>query len=283
MLDEAGFGIKTIHVRPGNAAKGLVTTPATLTLFDRITGEVTCFMNATYLTALRTASGSAAATRVMAKNECAVLIVFGAGLQAELHVMTMVCVRPMLRKVVLVNRSVTKAEALVYKLKTSLMEMSLDGTGRKLDKLPEFEIVESGSLDFIQRACGNADIICCTTGSPTPLFKGEWIKDDVHINAVGSYQPHTSELDVETFRRCHQVVVDTEEAITVGDIANPIKEGVLNLHEIGGLGSMLQSSFSRAGKGTLFKSAGNACQDISTGYYILSECEKRQIGTIFNL
>ena len=33
-----------------------------------------------------------------------------------------------------------------------------------------------------------ADIICTTTSSNSPLFDGRWCKDNVHINCVGSYK-----------------------------------------------------------------------------------------------
>jgi ornithine cyclodeaminase/alanine dehydrogenase-like protein (mu-crystallin family) len=45
-----------------------------------------CFMDSTYLTALRTAAGSAIATKLFAKPDSKVLSVFGAGLQVGFYI-----------------------------------------------------------------------------------------------------------------------------------------------------------------------------------------------------
>lgn len=56
-------------------------------------------MDATYLTGLRTAAGSAVATDLFAKPHPKNLVVFGAGLQAELHILALLEVRSSLEKV----------------------------------------------------------------------------------------------------------------------------------------------------------------------------------------
>lgn len=56
-------------------------------------------MDATYLTGLRTAAGSAVATELFAKPRPKNLVVFGAGLQAELHIRALLEVRSSLEKV----------------------------------------------------------------------------------------------------------------------------------------------------------------------------------------
>ena len=118
------LGLKVVSVRPNNASKGLPTVPATIMTFDAATGAATSVMNATYLTALRTAAGSAVATRSVvahsssagttggladrrspttsgggAKDEAGArppssLLVIGAGLQGELHIRTIRAVCP---------------------------------------------------------------------------------------------------------------------------------------------------------------------------------------------
>lgn len=87
-------GSQVVSIRPGNAAKGMPTVPATIMLFDEVTGMPECVMDATYLTALRTAAGSGIATRLLAPPTASTVVVFGAGMQAEQHVHAMCCVRP---------------------------------------------------------------------------------------------------------------------------------------------------------------------------------------------
>mmetsp|Transcript_16361 Transcript_16361/g.18515 ORF Transcript_16361/g.18515 Transcript_16361/m.18515 type:complete len:83 (-) Transcript_16361:52-300(-) len=62
-------------------------------MFDRVTGLPKCLMNATFLTAIRTAAGSALATSLFARLESSSLLVFGAGLQAEAHVLAISRIR----------------------------------------------------------------------------------------------------------------------------------------------------------------------------------------------
>jgi len=98
------LGLKVVSVRPGNADRGLPTVPATIVTFDAATGLPDALVAATWLTALRTAAGSGAATKLLAKADSAHLVVFGAGLQAEAHVSAMKVARPSLARLTIVRR-----------------------------------------------------------------------------------------------------------------------------------------------------------------------------------
>ena len=107
------LGIKVVSVRPRNAAKQLATVPGVIMLFDIETAAPLCVMDGTYLTALRfgegqgwintdidasssssrTAAGSAISTQFLSPEEASHLVVFGAGLQAMLHIEAIVYVR----------------------------------------------------------------------------------------------------------------------------------------------------------------------------------------------
>ena len=47
-------------------------------------------------------------------------------------------------------------------------------------------------------AVARADIVCTVTTSADPVFSPGAIRPGTHINAVGSYQPHTAEIPAET-------------------------------------------------------------------------------------
>jgi ornithine cyclodeaminase/alanine dehydrogenase-like protein (mu-crystallin family) len=86
--DADALGLKVVSVRPLNAQRSspLPTVPAVVMLMHADTGLPACLMGATYLTAVRTAAGSALATRLFAAEDAATLTVFGAGMQASAHV-----------------------------------------------------------------------------------------------------------------------------------------------------------------------------------------------------
>lgn len=96
----SGLGLKVVSVRPNNANIGLPTVPGTIMTFDEKTAAPAAVMAATYLTALRTAAGSAAATRALLKQrpppggDPTSLAVFGAGLQGELHILALKTILP---------------------------------------------------------------------------------------------------------------------------------------------------------------------------------------------
>ena len=88
------LGDKCISIRPRNAETGMPTVPATILTIDEETGMVKSMIEGTWLTAMRTAAGSAIATEIMASETAQVLTVFGAGMQADTHIEAILCVRP---------------------------------------------------------------------------------------------------------------------------------------------------------------------------------------------
>ena len=64
---------KLMSVFPSNAGGPLPTHQAVICVFDSTSGEPVALMDATYITAVRTAAGSALATRLLARPDAAVL------------------------------------------------------------------------------------------------------------------------------------------------------------------------------------------------------------------
>ena len=79
------YGLKTVVVVPDNSARGLDSHQGTVTLFDGETGQTIAVMNASPITAIRTAAASALATRELAREDAHVLAIVGAGHQAKAH------------------------------------------------------------------------------------------------------------------------------------------------------------------------------------------------------
>ena len=66
--EERLYGLKTVVVVPGNSARGLDPHQGTVTLFEGETGQTVAVMNASPITAIRTAAASALATRELARK-----------------------------------------------------------------------------------------------------------------------------------------------------------------------------------------------------------------------
>src|SRR4051812_9829153 len=87
------LGAKLVTVVPANAARGLHTHLASISLFDPETGELLAILDGRYITEVRTAAASAVSVRHLARKDARVLAILGSGVQAASHYDTLRCVR----------------------------------------------------------------------------------------------------------------------------------------------------------------------------------------------
>eukprot|EP00164_Ancoracysta_twista_P006492 GFYU01009045.1.p1 GENE.GFYU01009045.1~~GFYU01009045.1.p1 ORF type:complete len:338 (+),score=118.19 GFYU01009045.1:173-1186(+) len=263
------MGAKIVSVRPNNAKLNLPTVPGFIVMLDEVTGYPAALMDGTYLTGLRTAAGSGAATEALARKDSSVLAVFGAGLQGHEHIKAVCAVRD-IKKIVIWNRTPERAQKLIETLKTELnagIEYSFEADANVAVK--------------------DADIVCTTTNSFTPVFNGENLKPGCHINAIGSFRPDMQELDAATIKRA-RVILDSPDAEKCGDIAIPLKENAIEKSHIAGDISQVLADQVKGRTSdteiTLFKSVGTSVQDVATAQAVLDAANKAgDIGVTVNL
>ena len=117
------FGLKVITVYPGNEGTPFDSHQGAVLLFEPTHGTLAAIMDASALTALRTAAVSAVATRVLARPDAGDLALLGTGAEARTHLEAMRCVRP-LRRVRAWSRSPAKVAAFCGWAKQHLDVMS---------------------------------------------------------------------------------------------------------------------------------------------------------------
>lgn len=88
------YGLKEVCVFPENPKRGLDTHVGAVILHSGETGEPLAFMNASAITAIRTAAVSAVATKLLAREDARVLAILGTGVQARAHRRSIPLVRP---------------------------------------------------------------------------------------------------------------------------------------------------------------------------------------------
>lgn len=272
--DKTLMGMKVISVRGQNSDIGLPLAPATITVLNAKTGEVTAIVSATYLTAARTAAGSAIATQIaLEQNECKScenLVVFGAGLQAECHIAALVeLFGEKIKNVTIVNRSAGRADA----LRDMLMARS------EMNHI-NFKVVLFDMEEEFKSSVENANILCTAINSTSPIFNWNWIAHSCHINGVGSYNENMEEIDSTFIRDRCIVVADTEEALSVGDLSkisasHPSFRGLLG-DVMAGAASYKKMDESKC---TMFKSTGTAVQDLFTAEAVVKAAKDLGIGT----
>ncbi|WP_252502185.1 ornithine cyclodeaminase family protein [Sporosarcina sp. Marseille-Q4943] len=188
--------IKTVTIFPDNPAIGKPTTQGVILVTDAKNGEHLAMMNASYLTRLRTGALSGLATDRLARKDSTVLTVIGTGAMAFEQVLGVLAVRP-ISKMLLVNPTTAKAERFKEKLLAFGVHENI-----------QIEITEN-----VSEAVRQADIICCSTRSNTPVFDGNDVKPGTHVNGVGSYLPHMREMDFTFIQRCSKIVTDDETGV----------------------------------------------------------------------
>src|SRR5215211_2194800 len=95
--EDAAYGLKTVCIFPGNVAQGKDAHQGSVMLFSAETGELQAMMNASAITAIRTAAVSGVATDLLARANAQHLAIAGAGVQARTHLEAMSHVRPIKR------------------------------------------------------------------------------------------------------------------------------------------------------------------------------------------
>ena len=83
--ERAYFGLKEVCVFPGNPARGLDTHLGAVLLHSGETGELLAVVNASAVTAIRTAAVSAVATKLLAREDAHTLAIIGTGVQGRSH------------------------------------------------------------------------------------------------------------------------------------------------------------------------------------------------------
>lgn len=237
--------IKFLTQRESGFIPGIPAIQGIILVIDSTTGGILAIMDGEYITALRTGAASGLATRCFAREDSRILAVFGCGTQGRTQLEAVVCERD-IKKVLVFETNKESADQFI----------------REMEKRFNLEIVYATDTKLIKEA----DIICTATNSTKPLFGRENVKEGVHINAIGSFQPHMQELDPLIIRDS-KIFLDMAEPCLKesGDLIKPILAGVINESNIAGeIGDFLLNRITgrdSADQITLFKSVGVAIQD----------------------
>lgn len=259
--------IKTVSIFPDNPTVGKPTTQGIILVTDAQNGEHLAMMNASYLTRLRTGALSGLATDRLARTDATTLTVIGTGAMAFEQVIGVLAVRP-IKSMLLVNPTTSKAEA----FKERLLEFGIDPT-------IQIEIVED-----VATAVRQADIICCSTRSTTPVFDGNDVRPGTHVNGVGSYLPHMREMDHTFITRCAKIVTDDEAGVKeeAGEIIFANEQDDWTYEDLHGelmdvvIGNV--PGREHADEITFFKSVGAAYFDLAVAQGVYRKAVEQQVG-----
>ena len=256
-------GVKVIAEFPTNFGSEYDTHQGVVLFFDTERGLLRAMVDATAVTAIRTAAVSGLVTDLLANPDAGDLAIIGAGTQAHTHLQAMTAVRPVRRVRVY---SVPDESAATFADRESRR------TGLKI------EVAASA-----EQAIEGADLICTVTTSHEPVVHGAWVSPGAHINAVGAYNPATRELDSALVAKS-RLYADRRESLLneAGEFLIPKGEGLFgDEHIVGEIGEVLTGK-ARARTSpqeiTLFKSLGIAIEDLAAAHYVYEAAKARGLG-----
>jgi len=253
-LPSAGLACKLVTLFPQNRDRE--THQAAIVVFDPENGTPLALMDGTYVTATRTAAGSALATRLLAREDARVLALIGTGVQARTHARALPRVRP-IEEIRVASRDPAKAAALAEELGPA-----------------------ARAVDSYEDAIRGADVVAATTHATEPVVRREWLDPGTHVNSVG-LNPSGREVDEATVAEATLVVESRDSALAPPPAGAPELVGIDPAHvhaELGELVSGVKPGRTSQDELTLYKSVGVAVQDAAAAALVLSAARERGIG-----
>ena len=204
-------GVKWFAACDGNSRRGLPRVPATLLLCDAATGLLTGVIDATSLTAVRTAALAIAAIRPCLRRPLRKAAIVGFGPIGQ------TIARYMPGQIDVSEIVIASKSAIAREFVASMNSVS-----------PRFS-VESR----LNEAVRHADLVVTATGlsSDSPLVDADWLQRGATVCALGSYQ----EIDDRIIAGADRIYVDNwEAACQRGNLAPMIRSGALTRERIAG-------------------------------------------------
>jgi ornithine cyclodeaminase/alanine dehydrogenase-like protein (mu-crystallin family) len=252
------FALKALNVMPDNPRlHGLDAHQGGVLLSDGESGEPVAFLNASAITEIRTAAVSAVATRALAREDARELAILGAGVQARSHLEAMRSVRNF-DQVRIYSPTAGHARALAEE----------DG---------------ATAAASAEEAVRGADVVVTATSSPEPVIERGWLKDGVHINAVGACLPHIRELDTQTVADAAFFTDRRESAENeAGDFVLAREEGAVGPEhiraEVGEVVAGMAAGRTSKEEITIFESLGLAIEDLAAADHVVRRARTEGVG-----
>jgi ornithine cyclodeaminase/alanine dehydrogenase-like protein (mu-crystallin family) len=249
------LGAKLVTVFPENAARGLHTHLAAISLFDAETGELTAVMDGRYITEVRTAAASAVSVRHLARKDAAILAILGSGVQARSHLEALQLVRPF---------------------------REIRAWSPTPEHLRDFAAGPVQASASAAEAVRGADVILVATNAVTPAIENAWVADGAHVIAIGACRPSQRELDPELVARA-ALFVDSRAA-AVKESGDVIPHGAEHIRaELGEVVCGRKAGRRSAEEVTLYKSLGLAVEDLTAAALVYRRAREQGRGLMVEL
>ncbi|WP_425053434.1 ornithine cyclodeaminase family protein [Psychromarinibacter sp. S121] len=256
-LSEGGpWAMKVVLVGKDNRAQGLDSHQGFVMLADGRTGKPLAMIDATSVTALRTAAASAVATAALANPDPSRIAILGGGTQARSHVAAL--------------RSLYPDAGFVLWARTNGAALA-DELGLAVAATPN-------------EAAFGADIVCTVTGAAEPILSVRDIAPGTHVNAVGASRPTAREIAGDLVAASRLFLDSAAQAETeCGELLLARACGAITKDhpamELHTVVAGLHAGRTSPAEITLFKSLGIAAEDLTVAQAALRFARAAGLGT----
>ena len=252
-------GLKWVSGYPGNQARGLPYITGLMILNDPETGLPRCVLDATWITAQRTAAASAVAAKYLCNRNARRLALLACGVQGRAHLEALRVVLPELAEVRAYDIAGEVAEACCAEARAARLDAKLASDVRSAVEDAEV-IVTSGPI----------------LKQPTPALRAEWIRPGAFVAPVD----FDSYLQPAVFRRADRLLTDDVDQFHYYQQAGYFRQTPEPEGDLGQLVTGALPGRQTAEEITIAVNLGLALEDIAVGIEVYRQARQMQLGTV---
>jgi ornithine cyclodeaminase/alanine dehydrogenase-like protein (mu-crystallin family) len=246
--------LKWVTSFPGNPSRGLPTVTGLVLLSGAEDGRLLAVLDASAVTALRTAAAAVLAADTLCREGASSYAVVGCGANGAETARMLVArgARPLLWDV-----EAGRCEAVAARL-------GVDVAGSAAEAL----------------AC---EVVVTVTPGAEVLYGEGSLEPGQHVSLMGADGPGKAEVAVEELRRAHLFCDDWEQASHGGELATAVSAGAIGREDVTELGAVLTGAAEArrsASDITLFDSTGLAIQDLAIAKAAFARAGELDLATI---
>lgn len=238
-LNRSGFmGFKAMNRAPGIGMRYLIG------LYEIDSGELVAIMDADAITTQRTAATNALGTHLLAPAAASTVGVVGSGVQARAFIQAYARLRPLDHVYVHSPRQVARQDCAAW----VRAQMGVDATA----------VNDPAAL-----AAASPVTVLALRASSTPVYRAEWLRPGGHVTGLSSVRPEAREVEEAVWPASDVVVVDDRSSVGVSGDGHAT--GGVDLATMPELWELVIGRVGRSSDSqiTMFKSSGNAMQDVA--------------------
>ncbi|MBO6902641.1 MAG: ornithine cyclodeaminase [Rhizobiaceae bacterium] len=261
---QEGILAKLVTSFPNNKARhNLPTVNSVYVFINADTGVTEAVIDGEAVIFRKTSSDSALGSKLLSRPDAETMLMIGAGGLAPYLVQAHLTARPGIKNVMIWNRTGANAAALADKLA---------GHG-----------ISARTVEDLDEAVSQADVISSATMAETPHLKGKLLKPGAHVDLVGSFTPEMREADDDVLKRASIFVDHRQTTTRSGEFLGPFARGVITPDDVrGDLFELCQGKIKGRQSDdeiTMMKNGGGSHIDYYVAKYLMDRHHGRPFAT----